>query len=148
MPVDYTALLCCDLLTCCVLEDFNRSIVDLSNSLHLNVVAIAIVKPLAVDVVFKVLIRDILREVVDVLKLEREKEREGGREREGEGGREREGEGGREREGERRDNRRTYQTCYQHENISDDPVPTHHVVHAQVPDGGVHLLVTVDLVGW
>ena len=82
--------MCCKLLTCCVLEDFNRSIVDLSNSLHLNVVAIAIVKPLAVDVVFKVLICDILREVVDVLKLEREREKgreKNGREREGGGGR-------------------------------------------------------------
>ena len=65
--------------TCSVLKHFNRSVVDLCNSLHLNVVAIAIVKPLTVDVMFKVLIRDILREVVCVFKLKEGRE---GRERE------------------------------------------------------------------
>lgn len=65
--------------TCSVLKHFNRSVVDLCNSLHLNVVAITIVKPLTVDVMFKVLIRDILREVVRVLKLKEGRE---GQERE------------------------------------------------------------------
>ena len=47
-------------LTCGVLKDLNGSIVDLSNGLHLNVVAIATVKPLPVDVVLKILISNIL----------------------------------------------------------------------------------------
>ena len=64
------------MFTCSVLKDFNGAIVDLSNGLHLNVVAIATVKSLPVDVVLKILISHILGEVVHVLELE------GGRERE------------------------------------------------------------------
>ena len=59
----------CKLLTSSVLEYFNSSIVDLSNGLHLNIVAIATVKPLPIDVVFKILVSDILGEVVHVLEL-------------------------------------------------------------------------------
>ena len=69
-------------LTCGVLKDLDGSVVDLSNGLHLNVVAIATVKPLPVDVVLKILISHILREVVHVLKLE---EGGGGEERERDG---------------------------------------------------------------
>ena len=65
-----------------VLKDLNGSIVDLSNGLHLNVVAIATIESLAVDVVLKILISHILREVVHVLELEGERERGRGGERE------------------------------------------------------------------
>ena len=66
------------------MEDLNRPIVDLSNGLHLNVVAVAVVKSLSVNVVLKVLISDVLGEVVRILKLKGGREREDEREREGE----------------------------------------------------------------
>ena len=73
------------MFTCSVLKDFNGAIVDLSNGLHLNIVAIATIKSLPVDVVLKILISHILGKVVHVLELEgrgRERERErGGQER-------------------------------------------------------------------
>ena len=68
------------MFTCSVLKDFNGAIVDLGNGLHLNVVAIATVKSLPVDVVLKILISHILGKVVHVLELEGG--REGERERE------------------------------------------------------------------
>ena len=58
------------MFTCGVLKHFNGSVVDLCNGLHLNVVAIATVKPLPVDVVLKILISHVLGEVVHVLELE------------------------------------------------------------------------------
>ena len=69
-------------LTSGVLKDLNGSVVDLSNGLHLNVVAVATIKSLAVDVVLKILISHILREVVHVLELEGEREREREKKRE------------------------------------------------------------------
>ena len=73
------------MFTCGVLKDFNGAIVDLSNGLHLNVVAIATIKPLSVDIMLKILISHILGKVVHVLKLEGGREREREKERCGKG---------------------------------------------------------------
>ena len=52
-----------------VLVDLNGSVVHLGHCLHLQVVAIAVVTPLPIDVLLKVL-RDKLREVVGILQLQ------------------------------------------------------------------------------
>ena len=57
-------------LTSGVLVDLYRSIVHLSQSLHFNVVAIALILALAVDVVIKVLVRNVLGEIVGILQLQ------------------------------------------------------------------------------
>ena len=56
-------------LTCGVLVDLNRPIVHLCNGLHLNVVAITLIQPLPVDVVLKILVRNILGEIVSIFHL-------------------------------------------------------------------------------
>ena len=56
-------------LTYGVLVEFDGSAVHLSQGLHLYVVAIALVLPLAVDVVLKILVSDVLRKEVSVLQL-------------------------------------------------------------------------------
>ena len=56
-------------LTSCVLVDFNRSVVHLGYSLHFNVVAVTLLHTLAIDVVVKIFVGNILREVVCVLQL-------------------------------------------------------------------------------
>ena len=56
-------------LTNAVLVDFNGSVVHLSHSLHLQVVAVAVVRTLAVDVLLKIF-RHKLREIVSILQLQ------------------------------------------------------------------------------
>ena len=64
--------------------DLNSSVVHLSHGLHLQVVAIAVVTALPVDVLLEILCHK-LREVVCILQLEREGEGEGGEKQRGEG---------------------------------------------------------------
>ena len=88
-------------LTDAVLVDLDCPVVHLSHGLHLQVVTVAVVRALAVDILLKVLCHK-LREVISIFQLQRgrEGERDGelftqrGRER----GRKREEERGRERE--------------------------------------------------
>ena len=59
--------------TCSILEHFNGPVVHLSQCLHLQVVAIAMITPLPVDVLLEILCNK-LREIVHVLELERERD--------------------------------------------------------------------------